>query len=159
MAEDAIAHITEGPIDPNSIVLQFVAEAASLPLWMPVKITVAATVTTQAEVNVTATGADALVIGVVVGGANMDAENGYANKEAGDLVLVCVFGLCKCFVDGGTTDIALGDGLVSDATSGYGIKGTYATDMDALFAMALMAADEDGDVIEVFVGCNKGTMT
>jgi hypothetical protein len=152
MAEDKMAHLTAGPISRNSIVEQFVAGAASLKLWMPVKITAAATTTSPATVNVTATGADPLVIGVLVGGANMDAENGYANKDSGDLVLVCTFGPCKCYVDGGTANIVLGDGLVSDVTSGYGIKGTYATDMDAVFAMALMAATEDGDIIEVYVG-------
>jgi len=154
---DKMKHISVGSISPDAIVEEFIAGAASLPLWMPVKITAAATTTKQATVNVTATGEDPLIIGVLVGGANMDAENGYANKESGDLVLVCVFGPCKCYVDGGTTDIALGDGLASDATSGYGIKGSYA-ELEAVFAMALMAATEDGDIIEVFVG-KKGTVT
>ena len=157
MAVDEMAHVSTGPISPDAIVEEFVSGAASLPLWMPVIVTAAATTTKQATVNVTATGEDPLVIGVLVGGANMDAENGYANKEAGDLVLVCVFGPCKCYVDGGTTDIVLGDGLATDATSGYGINGTEAK-FSAVFAMALMAADEDGDIIEVFVG-KGGTVT
>ena len=157
MALDGMAHVTTGPISPDAVLEEFVAGAASLPLWMPVIVTVAATPTKQATVNVSATGADPKVIGVLVGGANMDAENGYANKESGDMVLVCVFGPCKCYVDGGTTDIVLGDGLCIDATSGYGIKGSEAA-FSGVFAMALMAADEDGDIIEVFVG-KGGTVT
>lgn len=157
MAVDAIAHIVEGTISPDAVVEEFVSGEASIPLWMPVIISAAATQTTQASVTTTATANDPLVIGVAVGGANMDAENGYANKEAGDLVLVCVFGPCKMYVDGGTTDIALGDGLATVVTTGYGIKGTYA-ELEAVFAMALMAADEAGDIIEVFVG-KRGTVT
>ena len=157
MAEDKRAHLTVGAISRNAILEEFIAGAASLPLWMPVIITAAATATQPATVNVSAIADDPLVVGVVVGGANMDAENAYANKEQGDLVLVCVFGPCKCYVDGGTTDIAIGDGLATDVTSGYGIKGKY-TELEAVFAKALMISTEDGDIIEIFVGMG-GTVT
>ena len=152
--DDAIPHIVEGAISPDAILEEFVAEAESLPLWMPVIVTVAATQTTQASVNVSAIADDPLVIGIVVGGANMDAENGYANKAAGDLVLVCVFGPCKCVV---AADIVLGDGLATEVTTGYGIKGK-STELEAIFAKALMASDYAADVIEVFVG-KGGTVT
>ena len=157
MAEDKRSHVTVGGLSRIAILDEYVAEVASLPLWMPVIITAAATATQPATVNVSAIADDPLVVGVLVGGANMDAENGYANKEIGDLVLVCVFGPCKCYVDGGTTDIAIGDGLATDVTSGYAIKGKY-TELEAVFAKALMAASEDGDIIEVFVGMG-GTVT
>lgn len=152
---DAIPHITEGPISPNAILEEFIAGAASIPLWTPVIISATATQTAPATVTKSAIAGDPLVIGVTVGGANMDAENALANKAVGDLVLVCVFGPCKCVV---AANIVVGDGLVTQVTTGYGVKGTYATDAEAVFAKALMASDFAADIIEVFVG-KGGTMT
>ena len=86
---------------------------------------------------------------------------------------VCVFGRCKCRVDGNADNIAIGDGLVTHNADGY----AQLADVDAgstpsqtsinaaiqhagaIFAIALHASTADGDIIPVFVRPGTGTQT
>ena len=91
---------------------------------------------------------------------------------AGELIQVCVFGRCKCKVDGITpAGIDIGDSLVTHNAAGIAqlaalaCGGDTAADVDAvlqklmaIFARALRASAADLDIIPVFVQPALGVM-
>lgn len=140
---ERITSIVEGPIGTEGIVVPAVA-AGAIPLWSPVILTTAGSGEDLPRVT-TVNAITGKVFGVVVGPklASDDAAD-----AAGDKVNVCVFGWCKCKVDGKAVTIAIGDYLISHAT-GVAQKAA-ATGFP--FAMAGYASTADGDVIPIFVG-------
>jgi len=95
--------------------------------------------------------------------------SGNAADAAGDIVEVQVFGITKVRVDAAATNIAVGDGLVTDDTAGRARKADYTTgtgtaaptgdqadaaikQLAAIFAKALEAATADNVLIECFIG-------
>jgi hypothetical protein len=169
MATEYMDHIKSGLI--AGYAEYFRADAASTPLWAPVVLAAAASGYDLPEVATTNTAHDPMVIGVAVGPL-ADAANSYCNINAGDMVSVCILGICKVKVDGNATTIADGDGLSAHAT-GYAqkcdvlipatyLKATIETaikHLGSVFAMALEAATADGDIIPCFVRGALGTVT
>lgn len=107
-----------------------------------------------------------------------DAVNGYANVSAYQVIQVCVYGRCKCKVDGAVDNIAIGDALAPHATGiarlvaidvALGLGGGTAwnsakaiaafNQMASIFAKALYASTADADIIPVFVKTPLGVLT
>lgn len=151
--------LREGTYFPDSDVVVPLMASEAIPMWSPV-ILAAAVGTEICRIATTATANDKLVIGVAVGPLRTD---GSAAIAAGQFVKVCVRGFCKVKVDG-TDPIAIGDALVTKAAAGVAVladivAGEAEAEVMAVFAKALLDADEDGDVIPCYVNIHGGTET
>jgi len=89
-----------------------------------------------------------------------DVTNNYCAEAAGEIIKVCVYGRCKCRVDG-TDNIDFGDMLITKAEAKKAILANITTydGLASVFAKALKAATADGDIIPVFVGIRTGNLT
>jgi len=172
MTTDNISSIQSESIGEEAVIISCIAYAANTPIWAPVVLGATDSNSELPVVATTASAANPLVYGVTVGPLQ-DSTNGYCNKNAGDMLQVCVFGRCKLKVDGNFDNIAIGDGLVTHAAAGvaqlasidYSLTYDQATcvaeaqENAAIFAKALAASTVDGDVIPVIVFQSKGTIT
>jgi hypothetical protein len=174
MATDYVSHIYEGPIGGEAIVISYRADEANILIFGPVVTKdPASTAYFLPEVGMTDTAHDAEVEGVAVGPL-FDAENGYCNDAAGQMVNVCVFGWCKLKVDGNSDNIGSGDAIATHNADGYGQQAditfpttyskttveTQVKHLAACFARAGRASTADGDEIPVFVyGGAVGTIS
>jgi hypothetical protein len=170
MATEQFSWIKSGPISGNC--LYYRADAANLTIWGPVVVKPAASGYYISEAGSSTTAADPTVLGVAVGPLR-DSTNSYVNTAAGEMISVCVWGICKVKVDGNADNIADGDALVHHNAAGVAqlaaidAPNTYAqATLNTLFnhimgsfAMALEASTADGDVIPAFVYGARGTRT
>lgn len=163
MATESIPNVQEGALSEGAIIESFIADGAVL-LWAPVVLKAAGTGENFPRVDDVAGLGDEDVIGVAVG---PKLASGKAADAAGDRVQVCVFGMCKCKVDGNAANIALGDFLQTGATSGdaeklvpfdspatfteAGLQAELDLKMGKTLGKALKASTADGDIIPVFV--------
>lgn len=154
------ANLKVGAYFPKAALVLPMVAAGAINMWAPVVLVAAGTGETLPRVNTSATTPHKFVIGVTCGPVR---ESGKAADAAGDLVDVCVFGLCKCVVNGNSDNIAIGDMLINGA-AGIAILADVATgeaeaELPAAFAMAWKASSADGDTIPVFVYGAMGTET
>jgi len=147
-------------------VLEFIADEA-IPLWGPVILVAAGSGETFPRVEPTSTANHPDVIGIAVDGEDNDNSNAVSAAEK--KVKVMTSGRCKCTVNGNTTNIAIGDGLVTTTTDGIGVKVDFSSADNAagnlnaaivnsasVFAIALKASSADGDIIPVYVRKGSG---
>ncbi len=156
MATDKYAAVQEGDIAAGIFVSMIADELVKL--WSPVIVVTNPSITNGLPrvepINVTN---NPNVLGIAVGGTGK-IENGNAAEAAGDTVMVQIFGLAKCVVDGNVANIAIGDNLVTDNTDGVARK---VEDLPAIysasnlarhvFAKALQLSTVDLDTIAVYI--------
>jgi len=166
---ESYPEVVEGVLDDDAIVEDFISDEL-VQLWAPVILVAAGTGEDMPRVEPIDTAHTLTVVGVCVGPLR-DATNKYAATAAGQVVQVCVFGRCKCKVDGNAANIAIGDALSTHNADGVAQKTSVdvtATVNEAnveaaiknsmsRFAKALKASTADGDIIPVFVNTHGGT--
>lgn len=156
MATDKYAAVLENDISAGIFISLTADELVNL--WSPVILVAEPSITNGLPrvepINVTN---NPNIIGIAVGGTGK-IEDGVAASGAGKTVVVQIFGLCKCKVDGNVAAIVIGDNLVTDNSDGIARKvedypAIYAAANVArhVFAKALQPSTVDGDTIAVYL--------
>lgn len=154
MATDKFIKLKELTLKhPEKGILSFVANGV-IPMWSPVTLVPPGAGESLPRVSGTNVANNQDIIGIAVGGTGDVAGTGNAADGAGGVIDVAIIGtgsITKCTVDGSSTNIGIGDLLVTSATSNTAETVVETGTETYTFAKALQTSTVNGDVILVIL--------